>query len=109
MRIYGTEVKEMLKETFLKLQFGKVNGLWTVTFKQFGGSPEEHPENYVKYSIYSQSEKDGGNARYLINIPIRLYTEPGIIWQMENRHNDLYDLNCTDISAMINFITIKRE
>jgi len=75
--------------------------------KQFGGSPEEHPENYVKYSIYSQSEKDGGNARYLINIPIRLYTEPGIIWQMENRHNDLYDLNCTDISAMINLLQLK--
>lgn len=83
-------------------------GKWIMDsyIKQFGGSPEEFPDNYIKYSIYSHSKKDGGNAKYLQNMPIRLYTEPGIIWQMENRHNDLYDLNCTDISAMINLLQL---
>ena len=72
--------------------------------KEFGGSPEEVPENYIKYSIYSHNQKDGGNAKYLLTTPIRLYTEPGIAWQLQNRHRDLYDLNCTDISAMINLL-----
>jgi hypothetical protein len=84
-------------------------GRWIMNsyVKEFGGSPEEFPENYIKYSVYSHSEKDGGNAQYLKNTPIRLYTEPGIIWQMENMHRDLYDINCTDISAMINLLQLK--
>jgi hypothetical protein len=72
--------------------------------KEFGGSPKDVPSEYIKYSIYSRSEPDGGNAKYLINTPILIYTEPGIEWQLENRHRDIYDLNCLDISAMVNFL-----
>ena len=73
---------------------------------EFGGSPQEFRENYVRYSIFSYSEKDGGNAKYLINTPVLLYTEPDIEWQMKNRQRDYYDLNCVDIAAMINFLQI---
>ncbi len=72
--------------------------------KEFGGSPKDVPSEYIKYSIYSHSEDDGGNAKYLINTPILIYTEPGIEWQLQNRHRNLYDLNCLDISAMVNFL-----
>jgi pimeloyl-ACP methyl ester carboxylesterase len=75
--------------------------------KDFGGSPEDFRENYVKYSIYSYNEKDGGNAKYLLNTPVLLYTEPDIMWQMKNRSRDYYDLNCVDIAAMINFLNLK--
>ena len=75
--------------------------------KEFGGSPQEVPQNYIKYSIYSHDQKDGGNAKYLATTPILLYTEPGISWQLQNRHRDIYDLNCTDISAMINLLQVQ--
>lgn len=75
--------------------------------KEFGGSPEEFRENYIKYSIFSYDEKDGGNAKYLVNTPVRLLTEPDIMWQMKNRQRDYYDLNCADIAAMINLLQIK--
>lgn len=75
--------------------------------KEFGGSPENFKDNYIKYSIYSHSEKDGGNAKYLKTTPILLYTEPDIIWQMQNRQRDYYDLNCVDIAAMINLLQIQ--
>lgn len=75
--------------------------------KDFGGSPEEFPENYIKYSIFSYSEKDGGNAKYLKDTPVLLYTEPDIMWQMQNRHRDYYDLNCIDIAAMINLLQLQ--
>ncbi len=68
---------------------------------EFGGTPEEVPAEYIKYSIYSHGEEDGGNAKYLIDTPVRIYTEPAIEWQMKNRQRDLYDLNAIDISAMI--------
>jgi hypothetical protein len=81
-------------------------GHWLMNmFKtEFGGTPDEVPNEYIRYSIYSNSEKDGGNAKYLLNTPIRIYTEPDIDWQMKNRHRDFYDMNCTDISAMINLL-----
>jgi len=72
--------------------------------QELGGSPEEFPGNYAKYSIFSYSMNDGGNARYLIHTPVLLFTEPDILWQMKNRHRDFYDLNCADISAMINLL-----
>lgn len=84
-------------------------GKWIIDSytKDFGGSPEAFRENYVKHSIFSYSEKDGGNAKYLVNTPVLLYTEPDIRWQMENRRRDYYDLNCVDIAAMINFLQIQ--
>lgn len=75
--------------------------------KEFGGSPEEFPENYVRYSIFSYSQKDGGNAKYLKDTPVLLYTEPDVLWQMKNRHRDFYDMNCLDISAMINLLQLQ--
>jgi len=75
--------------------------------KEFGGSPEEFPEEYLKYSIYSHSDPNGGNARYLLNTPLRIYTEPDIEWQMKNRHRDAYDMNSTDLSAMVNLLQTK--
>lgn len=72
-----------------------------------GGTPETAKDAYLKNSMFSYREKDGGNAKYLTNLPIRIYTEPGIEWQIKNRRRDLYDLNCTDISSMINFLQLK--
>jgi acetyl esterase/lipase len=78
-----------------------VMGMYT---EEFGGPPEQFRENYVRYSIFSYSEPDGGNARYLRNTPILLYTEPDVLWQMQNRQRDYYDMNCVDIAAMINLL-----
>lgn len=74
--------------------------------KLYGGSPEEFPQKYVEASQYSHSESDGGNAKYLIDTPIRIYTDPDIVWQMKNKSRDFYHMNCTNQSAMINFLII---
>jgi hypothetical protein len=74
--------------------------------KNLGGTPETAREEYLKNSMFSYRQKDGGNAKYLLAIPIRIYSEPGVEWQLKNRHRDLYDLNCADISAMINLLQL---
>ncbi|MCY0978887.1 hypothetical protein PGH12_09580 [Chryseobacterium wangxinyae] len=71
------------------------------------GKPDKNREKYLQKSMFTYRDKDGGNAKYLLNIPILMYTEPGIIWQMQNRGRDLYDLNCTDITAMMNLLKLK--
>lgn len=70
--------------------------------EQYGGSPNEVPQNYLNASIYSNGAPQGGNAKYLKNIPIRMYTDLDVNWLMNERRRDLYDWNGTDIVAMIN-------
>lgn len=69
---------------------------------QFGGSPENKAEIYRFYSMYSRDQKNGGNAKYLATIPVRIYSDPDINWHLENRHADYYDMNALDQTAMIN-------
>jgi hypothetical protein len=72
----------------------------------FGGSPKEVPEMYVKHSMYSKTEKKGGNAIYLKNTPIRIYADVDINWHLKERHTDLYNINALDQTAMINQLKI---
>lgn len=74
-------------------------------FEKFmGGSPEENRKQYIRYSTFSKSEKDGGNAKYLLNLPVRIYNDLDVNWWIENRGNDLYDMNALDQSAFINHL-----
>lgn len=75
--------------------------------QEFGGSPQEVPAAYRQHSIFSHDQPDGGNARYLLTTPIRLYTEPDVAWQLKNRQRDFYDMNAPDISALINLLQLK--
>jgi hypothetical protein len=72
----------------------------------YGGSPDKFPEKYIEASIFSFGAKEGGNAKYLKNIPIRIYTDLDVDWLINERHRDLYDWNGIDIVAMINQLKI---
>jgi len=70
----------------------------------YGGSPEEYPQKYIDGSQFSLDQADGGNAKYLLDVPVRIYTDPDILWQMKNKSRSYYNMNCADQSAMINFL-----
>jgi hypothetical protein len=70
--------------------------------RQFGGSPKDFEALYVKNSMYSKSQKDGGNAKYLASIPVRIYCDPDIDWLLSNRRMEYYDMNAIDHTALIN-------
>jgi hypothetical protein len=74
---------------------------------EFGGSPKSFPEKYNEYSAYSRSMIDGGKAKYLLTVPIRIYCDPDIDWWMKNRQADYYDMNALDQTAMINQLQMK--
>ncbi len=71
-----------------------------------GGSPAAQPKQYLKYSSYSASEENGGNARFLKNIPIRLYSEPDLDFVRKTYCADfqLEDLNATDLENLNKFL-----
>ncbi len=70
--------------------------------KAAGGSPDQFPQKFVQYSAYSR--ENGGNARYLKEVPVRIYCDVDVNWWLNNRGADLYDINAPDLSALINFL-----
>lgn len=71
-----------------------------------GGSPESKPEQYLKYSSYSANAGDGGNAKFLRNIPIRLYSEPDLDFVRKTYCADLQlnDINAADLESLNKFL-----
>lgn len=72
--------------------------------KYCGGTPETAKEMYIYYSPYSHLEEGGGNAKYLLTTPVRIYADVDPVWWMKNRHVDAYDLNALDQTAMIQLL-----
>ncbi len=73
----------------------------------YGGSPEQAPEKYIQHSPYTRTEKDGGNAKYLLKIPTRIYCDPDINWHLKNRRRDFYHINAADQTALINYLKMQ--
>ncbi len=70
--------------------------------QDFGGAPSTHPEKYELYSAFSRSATDGGNAKFLSSVPVRIYSDPDIDWQMKERKGDYFDMGALDQTTMIN-------
>lgn len=67
----------------------------------FGGSPDERPEAYAAASSYYRDAPEGGNARYLKNMPVRLYSDPDVQWYITERNTPMEWTNTADLSACI--------
>jgi hypothetical protein len=70
------------------------------------GTPEENFNNYKNYSPFIYEAEDGGNAKYLRNVPVRAYHESDVNWWIENRRKDYYSMNSIDLAALINQLKI---
>lgn len=68
------------------------------------GTPETAKNRYEYYSPFTCFSSDGGNAKYLLNTPLRIYGDVDPNWWMENRNVDMYDLNALDQTAMIQWL-----
>jgi dienelactone hydrolase len=70
--------------------------------KETGGSPKTKLFEYYSLSPYSFSDTTQTAVKKLINLPLRIYTEPDINWWLKERGADLTSMNATECSAMIN-------
>lgn len=73
--------------------------------EEMKGSPETSRQNYVYYSPYSFPDEQQTAIKYLIQIPVRYYTEPDINWWLKERGSDYSAMNALDGSCMINELT----
>lgn len=72
--------------------------------KYCGGTPETAGDIYEFYSPYTHDREDGGNARFLRTTPLRIYGDVDPNWWMKNRRVDMYDMNCLDQTAMVQWL-----
>lgn len=70
--------------------------------KETGGSPKTSLSEYYKLSPYSFSDTTQTAIKKLINLPLRIYTEPDINWWLKEHGEDFTSMNATECSAMIN-------
>ncbi len=65
------------------------------------GTPFQQPEAYERISSYYRDAQDGGNAKFLTSIPVRLYCDPDINWYIDNRRTPIEHTNLADLTACI--------
>jgi hypothetical protein len=65
-------------------------------------APTETALNQLKQLTPFDREADGpGNERFLTGVPVRLYYDTDISWQLKTRHNSVYDTEMADGSELI--------
>ncbi len=57
------------------------------------GVPDDSLSNYKRCSPFFMGDTDGGNARYLTEIPVRLYHELDPMWSIRERCRSIFDEN----------------
>ena len=72
----------------------------------FQGSPDEQKQKYIEASIYSYRVEGGGNAKFLNNIPILMYSDLNVDFLINQRKRDLHDWNGIDIVSFVNQLKI---
>lgn len=71
-----------------------------------GGTPAEARAQYIEYSPYAWGARDGGNAVYLRDVPVRAYHEPDVNWWIEQRRKSYYGMNSLDLAALVTQLRI---
>ncbi|GAB3950595.1 hypothetical protein GCM10028805_28960 [Spirosoma harenae] len=72
--------------------------------KEFGGSPAKQFSQYIAFAPYCRADTTNRNADLLKTMPIRLISEPDLVWQLTERSRDVYDLNTIDCVGLINYL-----
>ena len=65
------------------------------------GTIYNNAEVYKKLSPFNRNDEAPGNEQYLRKIPVRLYYDTDIEWQLKNRRNSFYDTKMADGSELI--------
>ncbi len=72
------------------------------TMTKENGTIYDNVDRYKFLSPFYREGQDIGNEQYLANVPVRLYYDIDIDWQLKNRRNSVYDTKIPDGSELIN-------
>jgi hypothetical protein len=103
-RIYASAEKEISYSCPLIAREGKSTKAYLDNI--MGGSPAANAGAYIQRSAYSAEAPDGGNAKFLKYVPVRLYSEPDLAYVQKTYCPELQysNLNAFDLDKMIVFL-----
>lgn len=86
-------------------KYGKPEAWWLKNYYTTNfGVPDKDSTIYISRSAYSAGLSDGGNAKFILDIPIRIYHETDVMWYIKERCRDITDENIIVGSQLINFL-----
>lgn len=65
------------------------------------GTPETNEERYNQLTPFNTNFKELGNEKYLLDVPVRLYKDIDVEWQLKERRRSLFDTNQLTASELI--------
>lgn len=65
------------------------------------GTPETNEERYNQLTPFNTNLKELGNEKYLLDVPVRLYKDIDVEWQLKERRRSLFDTNQLTASELI--------
>ncbi len=71
-----------------------------------GGNPWERQEELARLSAFAAGAGEGGNARFLRQLPVRYYADPDVQWSLAQREASYYQMNVLDGAAFINSLRL---
>lgn len=66
------------------------------------GTPETNPKRYSELTPFNHRLTEPGNEKYLKNMPVRVYHDIDVEWQLKQRRRSLFDSNQLSASELIN-------
>lgn len=86
-------------------KLGKAEANWILSYYERNfGSYQEDSAVYIENSCFTATQSDGGNGKYLKNVPVNMIHEIDIMWLIKERCRDLSDANAVISSQFINFL-----
>ena len=86
-------------------RLGKGEANWILDYYQQNFGPlEQDSSSYINHSCFTASSSNGGNARFLNSVPVKMIHEIDIMWLIEERCRDLSDANVLVSSKFINYL-----
>jgi hypothetical protein len=71
------------------------------------GSYTEQKEKYIQLSAFTRESAAPGNERFLAHVPVRLYYDTDISWELNSKRNSYYDTNVPDGSELVNRLLLE--
>ncbi len=90
-----------IERNFSPVGMAEARNIKAFLTKDLKGTPESNPEAYESSSPFHADLQRAGNERYLKDIPVRVYHDLDIVWQLKNRRRSLFDNNAECASELI--------
>lgn len=90
-----------LERNFSAVGMKEANFIQNIMRSELKGTPETNFDNYVSHSPFTRELKEPGNEKHLMSIPVRLYHDVDLVWQLKNRRRSAFDNNVAAASELI--------